>query len=260
MNHPLSYDLARFEASVREARAADFDWRATYGAIGRKIPATDAAAVRLFSALTADIEAFVEAGKGSPYHNHLHTLDTMRAMLLLCEAADRIGLQCVMPAHILVLAMLGHDLRHPGGSSSPTRDHERVSADLVAGIARDCLMPLSQIEQIVDLILSTRPCFQIEMRAKSSGDLAHYLVGEADVMASLLPGVGSALSADLTREMGEAGEPVSVPFEVPQSRLAFLRAYRCISKPSRALGLDKAVATQISVLLERNPSLQNIEG
>jgi hypothetical protein len=246
--HVQASDLAGFEAAVRDARAVGFEWRSAYAALARALPSADVPAINLFSALTADIEDCVAAGKVSAYHNHLHTLDTMRAMSLLCNVAARMGLRLQATPHILLLAMLGHDLRHPGGSSNETRDIERASADLVAAMARDCLMPSFQIAQIVDLILSTRPRLQVDIRAGGSGDLLHYLVGEADVMASLLPGVGLDLAVDLTREMEQAGERLLLPFEEPQARLAFLNSYGGLSAPAKALGLEDAVKAQISAL------------
>ena len=244
----LPADLADFDRAVRAARAPDFDWLAAYERLAASMPSGDSASVSLFQALLSDIATEVSAGKANAYHNHLHTLDTIRAVDLLCSAAMRLGSPLPVLRHILVLTMLGHDLRHPGGANSSTRDIERMSADLVTAHARRCGLAEPQIARMRDLILGTRPEAQIAMRASAKGDLAHLLIGEADVMASLLPGLGLELAADLTLEFAVAGTPVAVPFDAPPVRLSFLRAYAHQSAPARALGLDVVVARQIADL------------
>ena len=179
------------------------------------------------------------------YHNPLHTLDTIRAMAALCVSSERLGLTLACPPHILLIVMLGHDLRHPGGASRPGRDLERLSADIVADYARQCEMPTARTQQIVDLILATRLPFQKALRRDGAGDLLHLLVGEADVLASLLPGLGSELAAALTCEMRAAGEPVASAFESASARRAFLRAYTTLSQPAQALGLCRVIAAQL---------------
>ena len=244
----LPADLGDFARAVREARAPDFDWRAAYARLAATMPSEDPASALLFYALLDDIAGEVRDGKANAYHNHLHTLDTMLAIELLCSAATRGSLPLLVPRHILVLTMLGHDLRHPGGANSPTRDIERMSANLVAAHARRSGLAELQIARIQDLILGTKPETKFAMRAGAPGDLAHYLVGEADVMASLLPGIGLELAADLTQEFAAAGTPVAVPFGAPRARLSFLRAYATSSAPAQALGLDRVVGRQIADL------------
>jgi len=246
--------LADFEAAARASRAAEFDWRAGYAAVARAIPADDAPASRLFGALLADIEADARSGPPNGYHNPLHTLDTMRAMDALCASSERLGLTLACPAHILSIVMLGHDLRHPGGASGPGRDLERMSADAVAEFARQCEMPAGLTQQIVDLILATPLPFQKALRCNSTGDLLAFLVGEADVMASLLPGLGVELATALTQEMQATGQPVAMPFESAPARRLFLGAYTRLSRPAQALGLGEVIAAQLAAL----PSAQNM--
>lgn len=182
------------------------------------------------------------------YHNPLHTLDTMRAMAALCASCARLGLTLACPPHILSIVMLGHDLRHPGGSNGAGRDLERMSADAVSGLARQCDMPTEVTQQIVDLILATGLRFQQALRRDRTGDLLALLVGEADVMASLLPGLGLELAVALTQEMRAAGEPVAIAFESAPARMAFLNAYTTLSRPAEALGLARVIAAQLGEL------------
>ena len=172
----------------------------------------------------------------------------MLAMDALCASSQRLGLTLPCPTHILSIVMLGHDLRHPGGSSGPRRDLERMSADAVAEFARQCDMPTARTQQIVDLILATRLPFQNALRRDSTGDLLPFLVGEADVMASLLPGIGLELAAALTQEMHAAGERVAIPFESAPARRVFLSAYTTLSRPAEALGLCDVIAAQLQAL------------
>lgn len=243
--------LDDFADAVRSARRPDYDWRGAYAQCAGLIPASDVACVRLFDVLFDDVARGVEAGPVNPYHNHLHTLDAMRAMAMLCAAAALLGLDVACPPHLLQIAMLGHDLRHPGGSGARTGDLEAMSAALVETSARACGLPDASVAILVDLILATRFRSQLDMRAGGRGDLLHMLVGEADVMASLLPGIGLDLAADLTREMAQAGEPVATPFEAPPARLAFLHGYMRLSEPARLLGLADMVAAQVRALEER---------
>ena len=231
---------------MRAARAAGFDWRAAIDAFAADIPAQDAPARRLFAALVADVEAFPAA---NAYHNRLHTLDTMWAMKLLCATAVRNGIALPLPPHLLILVMLGHDLRHPGGTGGAQGDLERLSADVVAAFARASGLPDALTAKIVDLILATRVRVQLGARAAGAIELSPGLVGEADVLASLLPDIGRDLAACLTLEMAAAGEPVAAPFESPPVRLAFLRGYvRGLSAPALALGLDRVIDDQIAGL------------
>lgn len=243
----LPAELAVFAQSVRMARQPGFDWRAGYARLAAKIPPEDAACARLFQAIVADIEKDAGWGARHAYHNPLHTLDAMHAVDLLCATAARIGLAVAAP-HLLLIVMLGHDLRHPGGASTPAFDIERMSADTVATFARGCGVPGETIVMLTDLILATRPAYQMTLRAAGGADLREWLVGEADVLASLLPGVGLDLSADLTREMAAAGQPAAAPFESAPERLRFLGFYKAFSAPARALGLADVVASQIGAL------------
>jgi hypothetical protein len=243
----LPADLAAFAASVRMARAPNFDWRAAYVQLETCIPTGDEAALRLFRALFADVGNSASSRPVPAYHNAFHTLDTLRAMEILCASAGRLGLDSPAP-HLLIIAMLGHDLRHPGGASTPMCDIEQMSADIVADFARDSGMPDAATQTVVDLILATRPAGQIKMRKTGVGDLAEWLVGEADVLASLLPGIGLDLSEDLTREMSAARHVISAPFETGPVRLGFLRCYSNLSAPAKALGLADVIAVQIAAL------------
>jgi len=169
-------------------------------------------------------------------------------MEALCASSQRLGLPLACPPHILSLVMLGHDLRHPGGASHPGRDLELMSAGAVAEFARQCEMPSGTTQQIVDLILATRLPFQKALRGDSAGELLPFLVGEADVMASLLPGLGLELAAALTQEMRTAGEPVVIPFESAPARRVFLSAYTTLSPPAAGLGLGSVISAQLAAL------------
>lgn len=240
--------LSFFASRVNEARVPDYDWQAAYRTIALSIPEEDGLA-KLFGLVSEEIACDALAGRVNAYHNHLHTLDTIWAMEELCAAASRIGAALPASQHMLKVVMLGHDLRHPGGSGAPAHDLEQKSAQVMAEFARACDVPDHVTAQIVDLILSTRPAHQIAMRAAGAGDLLHLIVGEADVMASLLPGLGLKLGAELTQEMAAAGEPVEAPFESPSVRRSFLRAYLNVSPQAQNLGLGAVIAEQVADLL-----------
>ena len=240
----LSAELAAFALSVRMSRAQGFDWRAAYVQLEARIPVGDEAALHLFRALFADTENSANSRPVPAYHNALHTLDTLRAMEILCASAARLGFDTPAP-HLLIIAMLGHDLRHPGGASTPLCNIEQMSADIVAGFAHESCMSDTATQLVINLILATRPAYQITMRMAGGGDMAEWLVGEADLLASLLPGVGLDLSEDLTREMAAVGQAVATPFESGPARLEFLRCYSSLSSPAKALGLADAMAMQI---------------
>lgn len=187
--------------------------------------------------------ALDQAPRDLPYHNRWHFAEATRAMGWLCRAARREQRLDAADAAIGVLAMLGHDIDHDGSSAQDGR-LEAVSAARIAAIAAETGIAASDSARITDVILATNPALVARnaAMAEQPAGLLRMLANEADVFASLLPGLGRQLGSALAAER-------NLPPERPGQhgeRLAFLRLYERFSPPAMALGLAALHEDQIA--------------
>ena len=199
-------------------------------------------------------------GAEPPYHNRLHTADTLVscALLLLLQRQAE-GRPTAAPPNDLewtcLLTMLVHDLGHEGRINSTPHENERHSIALFkpwlrkAGIENQC------IETVASLVMLTEPRQAIDTHRQchsgviSCFDLMALLVTESDILASALPFPGNALTEALSLEWAAHSPGPSRQLLTPQGRLGFLQHAANFSSPaSRRLGVQRVIDAQVQDL------------
>ena len=205
--------------------------------------------------IAAAVNAAADASPELAYHNRHHTAEAVLAMGWLLEAARRAGMIDPDLAALGVLAMLGHDIFHDGSAPGNGELEER-SAAAVEVLAAEAGLTARERAVIRAVIAGTNPCRIGENAARAAsmlptGPLGHHvdlliaMANEADVLASLMPSLGAALTADLARERAACGDSRADEVMTFASRLRFLRGYEQQTEAARALGLDAIVRQQI---------------
>lgn len=190
------------------------------------------------------------------YHNRRHVCDVVSAAALLLEAQDCRGLQDDVVDAVMTAA-LGHDIHHDGRAISIDGILERQAADAVTQIGKRSGLSAGINAFMEALIMATFPADQAKIRtniragaACSGAEEFQLLLGDADVLASLTPGLGMKLSAQLREEWQAAGfSPVSPP-DSPEGRRIFLGIYTTLSPAAQRLGVDRMVHEQLQQLGE----------
>lgn len=213
-------------------------------------------ASREFEAANARIIALLseeEAVFKLEYHNRHHVQDVIDSATLLLSATSNFH-TTAQEREAFLTAALGHDLHHDGQATLSEPELERRSAKSVIDIGRDAGIPESALSLIEALIIATHPALQKSLREKedlgaSNGnvDRLKLILGDADVLASLTPGLGQALSGCLAREWANAGADVAPSPSSPKGRRQFLSAYRTLSAEAVSLGADLMIAEQLKL-------------
>lgn len=189
------------------------------------------------------------------YHNRHHVGDVIAAVVLLISQTDIAPDARTSLAHSMITAALGHDVHHDGFGTSSDLDLERKSATAVLAIGRDAGISRANLAFIEGLILATYPPVQLDLRQKlASGekpdrkDLFALMFGEADVLASLTPTFGKALSVTLSEEWRKAGRSFPSMPDDDAGRTLFLGCYRLVTPSAQRLGVDVMVSEQLRIL------------
>ena len=207
--------------------------------------AVDAAAVQTIAAGRPEL----------PYHNRHHFVEVTLAMGWLCAVARARGAISLHEAVVGVVAMVGHDFRHDG-TWNQTGALEKVAADAVISIATCAGVNGEDCQALRGIILATalpavrankaRAAEQERSGCRESGmDAMHLMASEADVLTSLMPGLGCRLGHALAAEW--AANPGSPPLD-PASftgRVAFLRLHDYFSDAATELGLLRMHVRQL---------------
>ncbi|MEI6798332.1 MAG: hypothetical protein WCO04_03855 [Pseudomonadota bacterium] len=204
----------------------------------------------------------IDARQGEhAYHNRHHVGDVLMAVVLLCKQMDfDLTAPRARRVECMITAALGHDLHHDGRGTGQGVDVERGSATAVLTIARNAGLPAADLALIESLILATYPPVQLTLRQKLAApqapdpeDVLTLVFGEADVLASLTPSFGLALSVALSAEWRKAGLTFPSMPDEPAGREKFLGSYRLLTPSARRLGVDMMVIDQLQHL-KRNIS------
>jgi hypothetical protein len=193
-----------------------------------------------------------------PYHNRLHTADTLVALttlLLHSRALDPKPLKSPSQFEWLgMLAMLGHDFRHPGQVNRFAQDIELTTVAQLRPLMTECGVQASNQELVAELILFTDPLQAPPLHQKWRGqkkfDLRQVecmaiLLQEADILASCLPHFGPALGESLKREWQRIHFAAANTVATPAGRHEFLRAALFTSPASLALGIPQKLGQQM---------------
>jgi hypothetical protein len=190
-----------------------------------------------------------------PYHNRHHVAEAVLSMGWLARAARRAGAIGETDAALGVVAMVGHDLHHDGSPPNGGALEARAAAEVVA-IAADFGLSARERDTLHAIIIGTDPFRVVRNAARAAGELAVGPLGaavdaviamanEADVFASVMPGLGAMLTDDLIRERREAGDQSASSLASFTSRLGFLTTYGNLGPAARSLGMDGLRARQV---------------
>lgn len=185
-------------------------------------------------------------GHELPYHNRDHVADVLLALSALFQpAATSLS---VTDKALLVTAMLAHDLGHAGRLNSHRYELEwqawQATAPLLAAL------PTRMQRAILHIILSTDPASYARLNRELPGKYRHIaqIAVEADLWASIQPERGFYLGAQLGRELASSDPALAARLQSLDGRLRFLRHCPVRSLEACALGLDRLVTAQISLI------------
>ena len=194
------------------------------------------------------------------YHNRHHVCDVVCAVVLLLNQTKIDPDGPARVAECMMTAALGHDLHHDGLGTMSELDVERRSAAAVVAVGTEAGLPQADLAFIERLILATYPPVQLDLRKKLNTapdavapDLLNLMFGEADVLASLTPTLGKALSVALSVEWRQAGRILPSMPDEDAGRTLFLTGYRHVTPSAQRLGVDVMVMDQLRIL-QRNAS------
>ncbi len=191
-----------------------------------------------------------------PYHNRLHTADTLVSLTFLLQAQrvheGQVATTLQQREALMLLAMLGHDAEHPGTRNRYPFELERRSARRVLRAMRSQALSQSAQAEVEALILATEPTTlrQSASRALSACRLSQFvcraaLIREADILSSALPVLAPSLTRALAKEWGRLDAAMGRRLLAPQAREKFLRDLARFDSPAaQALGLAQVVARQ----------------
>jgi hypothetical protein len=178
-------------------------------------------------------------GAEPAYHDRHHQAEAILAAGWLGAAAMDAGVISGHEATLLILAMAGHDLLHDGTLGDAVGALEKRSAAFTDALIIH--LPLADRAEITRLIMATVPEASVQ-------DLPARLAREADLFASLTPGLGWRLSHALAAEMAAAGLPGGAAIASHAGRVALLNRLPEMTLPAQALGLAAGRAVQLAAL------------
>lgn len=224
-----------------------------------------------------EVEALCRAGQRiscradedtrNAYHNRTHAGEAVWAALALwqCEQAARLvrgeALWPVLSGLTLIVAMLAHDLDHPGlfVAASQSEDLgriERHSADLAIAILEDERVNPQVIAQINQIIRATEPVRGVPAAQEawlthpSLVTLLPVLATEADLLASAWFSTGPVRGQWLAQEWRAQVPELAQVIASWSGRRHFLASTRWLSGGSLTFGIDRSVAIEQKVLEE----------
>ena len=202
-------------------------------------------------------QALALEGQEPPYHNRLHTADTLVALTTLLLRSRSLGAKPTKnPSEferLGLLAMLGHDFRHPGQVNRFAQDIESTSVAQLRPLMTACGVMASDQQHVAELILFTDPLqappLHQKWRGQKSFDVRQLecmaiLLEEADILASCLPQSGPALGESLKQEWQRIHLAAADTVATPAGRRGFLQAALFSSPASLALAIPRKVAQQ----------------
>lgn len=221
-----------------------------------RIPLLFRAGLAIAAAVDAAAARAAAAGQGElAYHNRHHFGEATLAMGWLCAIALARGTISLHQAVLGIVAMVGHDFGHDG-TWNQTGALEERAADAVVAIAAAADVGAEDRLALRGIILATAlPAVRRNKahaaereragQRQSGLDAVHLMASEADVLTSLMPGLGCRLGHALAAEW--AANPGSPPID-PASfagRIAFLRLHDYLSDASIELGLLRLHVSQV---------------
>lgn len=188
------------------------------------------------------------------YHHRLHTADALTALCLLIQALQAQGIAVDDDwSTALLLAVISHDVLHPGGANSFTQEFERRSVKEMQGIAQAFQIDKAWLQRVSELILRTDPTLVAGNHDKVKNtpfvmnlDWACVLLNEADILASASSRFGPELGQNLAQEWALKNHPLHSVVGTAEGRLQFLTGLRFSTPASEAFRMQESVAKQLA--------------
>ena len=208
-----------------------------------------------------------QLGKEPCYHNRLHMAQAFVSMsCLLMNQRDLAADTASAPtsealAHrelLTLLAMLAHDLFHPGLQNKAQGEIEQIAVSALQPHLDFFGVSSKDQADIVGIILHTDPTLTAAVQQDCQGkvfDLADtrclcLLAVEADILASALPDLGPKLTQFLAQEWAPHYPQAAQNLLLPNARAGFLKHQALFSSPASVrLGMPALVQAQIQEAL-----------
>ncbi len=192
------------------------------------------------------------AGYEPHYHNRLHTADALTAICLFIEV---LKLQSIAVdddwAAALLLAVVSHDVLHPGGANGFLQEFEQRSASEMKALAEGFAIEAVWLQRVSEMILRTDPTLVAANHDKVKHtdfsmnlDWACVLINEADILASATECHGPDLGHALAQEWALCNHPLHHVVGTPQGRLQFLTSLRFSTPASAVFQIADSVQRQ----------------
>lgn len=188
------------------------------------------------------------------YHNRHHVIDTLMASASLLRVSLTRGWMSPDNAMTCIVAMAGHDMFHDGAVNTPERNLELVAAEAVEKCLKKHMFSQDEISTIRQVILSTDPINQRELRTskrewhESVLQSMCHICGDSDVFASCLPEIGEYLAKELNSEWNFIQSNNLFAPDSLEGRRIFLESISNFSDPAVELGLPLVVFEQLQRL------------
>ena len=215
--------------------------------------------LRVADAIESEGASKAKLGKEPAYHNRLHMAQAFVSMSCLLLTQRELGAKPLSSAYahrelLALLAMLAHDLFHPGLQNQTPGEIEQLALHGLQPHLDTFGVHAQDQADITYIILHTDPALTAQVHLDCQGkvfDLADtrclcLLAVEADILASALPDLGPQLSQFLAQEWAPHYPQAAENLLQPNARQGFLKQMALFNSPaSRQLGLPEMVARQI---------------
>jgi len=206
--------------------------------------------------ISLKIEKNADSTWEPPYHNRLHFSDVITSMsVLLLIVKERTGTVDEYWTALLLLAVICHDYKHPGGINNTVMEIENITISHLKDTWNE--WPLDEKTQldIIYLIQNTDPKV-VNHNHKLVENLdfkfdklwATVVLNEADILASCTAQYGVDLSKHLAEEWRIKGVRTQAFIATPQGRKNFLESAKFSSPASVKLKISEAILKEIALL------------
>jgi hypothetical protein len=215
--------------------------------------------LHLAGVIEVDGVSKAQLGKEPGYHNRLHMAQAFVSMSCLLLTQRELGAKTLSSAYahrelLALLAMLAHDLFHPGLQNKAQGEIEHIAVSSLQPHLDFFGVSTEDQTDIVRIILHTDPALTAQVHLDCQGkvfDLADtrclcLLAVEADILASALPDLGPQLTQFLAQEWAPHYPQSAQNLLLPKARVGFLKHQVLFSsEPSVRLGLPALVHAQL---------------
>jgi hypothetical protein len=191
-----------------------------------------------------------------PYHNRLHFSDVLTCMsILLLIEKEKKGVIDEYWTALLLLTVICHDYRHPGGINNTVMEIENLTISHLKEIWNECSVEMKNQLDMIYLIQNTDPeVVNLNHRLVENLEFkldklwATVILNEADILASCTSKYGADLSNQLAEEWRIKGIQKQAFIATPKGRRSFLESAKFSSPASQKLKISEEIDKQITQL------------